>query len=72
VIGLVTSCSIDSDGYQLGQVYLHESSLEPNTEVAVFCGSARVKSNGLSGLTLGAKVVMPEKAVILTRFPSKK
>jgi glycine hydroxymethyltransferase len=72
VIGLVTSCSIDSEGYQLGQVYLQESALEPNTEVAVFCGSARAKQNGFSGLTLGSKVVMPEKAVILTRFPSKK
>jgi glycine hydroxymethyltransferase len=72
VIGLVTSCSIDSEGYQLGQVYLQESALEPNTEVAVFCGSARAKQSGFSGLTLGSKVVMPEKAVILTRFPSKK
>jgi glycine hydroxymethyltransferase len=72
VIGLVTSCSIDSEGYQLGQVYLQETALEPNTEVAVFCGSARAKQNGFSGLTLGSRVVMPEKAVILTRFPSKK
>jgi len=72
VVGIVTSCSIDSDGYQLGQAYVKESSLEANTPVAVFCSAEHLKVNGFSGLALGDKVVVPEQGVILTRFPTAK
>jgi glycine hydroxymethyltransferase len=72
VVGIVTSCSIDSDGYQLGQAYVKLSALEPNTPVSVFCGAERLKTNGFSGLNLGDKVTVPEPAAILTRFPTAK
>jgi glycine hydroxymethyltransferase len=73
VIGVVTSCSIDSEGYQLGQAYIKEDGIEPGTPVAIFCGSARAKADkALSQLTLGDKVTVPEPATILSRFPSAK
>ncbi|PJF27066.1 MAG: hypothetical protein CUN53_05460, partial [Phototrophicales bacterium] len=72
VVGIVTSCALDSEGYQLGQAYVKEVSLAPDTAVAVFCGSDRLKANGYQGLKFGDKLPIPEPAVILSRFPAPK
>jgi glycine hydroxymethyltransferase len=73
VIGVVTSCSIDSEGYQLGQAYLEESYTEEGTPIAVFAGSGRTKAGKAPGeLHLGDKIPMPEPAVVLSRFPKAK
>jgi glycine hydroxymethyltransferase len=73
VVGLVASCSIDSEGYQTGQAYLkHEFGAE-GTEIAVFAGSARLKNGKTPGeLTIGDRVPMPEPAQVLSRFPKAK
>lgn len=63
-IGQVTSCSIDADGFQSGQAYLLDSYSDPNTPIAVLCGSERAKASG--------RVPNAEPAVVLTRFPVKK
>jgi glycine hydroxymethyltransferase len=73
VVGVVTSCSIDSEGYQLGQAYLKDEFTEEGTPIAVFAGSSRAKSGKpLSELSLGDKVTMPEPATVLSRFPKAK
>ncbi len=71
VVGIVTSCSIDSEGYQLGQVLLHTDYRKTGTELAVFAGSARSKAKDLSNLSIGKKVNMPEPVTIVSRFPKK-
>ena len=43
MIGLVTSCSIDSEGYQLGQAYLKNDYLKPGTPIAIYTGAAKIK-----------------------------
>jgi len=58
-VGIVTSCSIDSEGYQLGQAYVNGMVGGDGTTVAV--RSARAKAD-----------TPPVPAVILSRFPSKK
>lgn len=58
-VGVVTSCSIDSEGYQLGQAYLMKSVGGEGTAVGV--RSARAKADA-----------PPVPAVILSRFPSRK
>jgi glycine hydroxymethyltransferase len=73
VIGVVTSCSIDRDGFQSGQVYLHDDYSQDGTPVGVFAGSARAKNGKApSELSLGDKFPTPEPATILTRFPKAK
>ncbi|MBC6936741.1 MAG: serine hydroxymethyltransferase [Chloroflexi bacterium] len=73
VVGFVTSCSLDSEGWQLGQVYLHEAANEEGTPVLVYAGSSRVKPGKTPGeLKLGDKTPLPEQATILSRFPKKK
>jgi glycine hydroxymethyltransferase len=72
VVGVVTSCSIDSEGYQLGQAYVKDGANDEGTAIAVFCGSSRTKLDKSFGeLTLGDRVPMPEPATVLSRFPKK-
>lgn len=71
VVGIVTSCSIDSDGYQLGQALMNTEFRKQGTQLAVFAGSARSKAKELSNLSIGKKVTMPEPVTILSRFPKK-
>ncbi len=58
-VGIVTSCSIDSEGYMLGQAYVSDRINKPGNPVGV--RSARARANA-----------EPTPAVILSRFPSKK
>ncbi|MFQ3647058.1 MAG: glycine cleavage system aminomethyltransferase GcvT [Anaerolinea sp.] len=60
-IGIVTSCSIDSEGYQLGQALLKDGSRKVGNLIGVFSGSAA-----------GRAKPEPEAAVIISRFPERK
>ena len=72
VIGIVTSCSMDSEGYQLGQVYLKKDHRKKGTQLGVFAGAHRAKESKLSALSFGDKTAVPEPITILTRFPKRK
>jgi glycine hydroxymethyltransferase len=73
VVGVVTSCSIDSEGYQLGQVYIQHDYAEEGTPIMVFAGSHRAKAGKAPGdLHMGDKFSMPEPAIVLSRFPKAK
>jgi glycine hydroxymethyltransferase len=73
VVGVVTSCAIDSEGYQLGQAYLKQDFQKADTPVMVFAGSARTKlKKDFGALTLGDKAPVPVPATVLTRFPKRK
>jgi glycine hydroxymethyltransferase len=71
VVGVVTSASIDSEGYQLGQAYLKHEVGGEGAQVSVFCGAARANGKPLSSVGLGDRVTVPEPAVVLSRFPKK-
>jgi glycine hydroxymethyltransferase len=72
VVGIVTSCSIDSEGYQTGQAYLKSEYQLEGTPVWVYAGSERSKPQSVANLALGGKAPMPESAVVLSRFPKRK
>lgn len=69
VVGVVTSCSIDSEGYQLGQVYIKKDFYAMGTQLFVFAGASRAKASDLSSLKLGDRASMPEPVTIQRRFP---
>jgi glycine hydroxymethyltransferase len=71
VVGIVTSCSIDSEGYQLGQAQIKSDFADADTPLAVFSGSDRMRANP-DGAAMGKKFNMPDPVTVLTRFPSKK
>ncbi|GAB4554472.1 MAG: hypothetical protein OHK0023_24620 [Anaerolineae bacterium] len=70
VVGIVTSCSIDSEGYQCGQAYLKEEFAEPDTELMVMNLGKEGKLPAQAAL--GDKLPVPDMAIVLTKFPVKK
>ncbi|MFA9406424.1 MAG: glycine cleavage system aminomethyltransferase GcvT [Anaerolineales bacterium] len=69
VIGFVTSCAVDSEGYLLGQAHLELKSLEPGTSIAVFQGASSKAGKALGEVAIGDRVTIPTPANVLTRFP---
>jgi len=69
VIGFVTSCAVDSEGYLLGQAHLELKSLDPGTSIAVFQGASKVAGKALGDVAIGDRVTIPTPAKVLTRFP---
>ncbi len=72
VVGKVTSCNIDSEGYQVGQALLEKPSRKPGTKLSIFAGSARAKATDFGDLSLTQRIRLPEPATVLTRFPRRK
>jgi glycine hydroxymethyltransferase len=83
VIGEVTCCSIDTDGYRSGQAYLEFDALAEGTPILVFQGAAEAFAKANPRPTSqaeieaalranGGKVRPPEAATVLSRFPKKK
>lgn len=70
VVGIVTSCSIDRDGYQVGQVYLKRELCKAGTTLAVFARADRARFN-VAGANIGDRTTMPEAITILRRFPKR-
>ena len=76
VIGVVTSCSIDSEGFQTGQAHLKTDFTEEGTPIFIFSGASHAKDSKpakpLSDLKVGDKAIVPDAATVLSRFPVKK
>ncbi|MGQ9887124.1 MAG: serine hydroxymethyltransferase [Aggregatilineales bacterium] len=73
VVGIVTSCSIDSEGYQLGQAYVKLDYGAEGTTLGVFAGAGRTKvGKAPAELTLGDRFALPEPVIVLSRFPKAK
>jgi glycine hydroxymethyltransferase len=72
VIGHVTSCSIDTEGYRLGQAYLEHKYTAEGTPVYVFQSASDKPEKPRKSLKAGEKIAMPEAAAVLSRFPKRK
>ncbi|MCZ7544568.1 MAG: hypothetical protein M5R40_14065 [Anaerolineae bacterium] len=74
VVGVVTSCAIDSEGYLLGQAYLKLDHAEEGTPIGVFQtgGSAKLKPPKDEALGVGARVPVPSPATVQSRFPKRR
>jgi glycine hydroxymethyltransferase len=68
VIGVVTSCAIDSDEYLTGQAYIDYQFAVEGTEIFIYQGVQDIKDQNLSQLTPGDRAVLPAKAKIIARF----
>jgi glycine hydroxymethyltransferase len=72
VVGKVTSCSVDTDGHLVGQVYIKRNQAEPGTTIAVFQTTRAWSSKPRHELKIGESVQLHDRAVILSRFPELK
>jgi glycine hydroxymethyltransferase len=69
VIGYVTSCAVDSEGFLTGQAFIEEKSSLEGTPVTIFQSASK---NGLPApaeLKPGDRFTLPTPATILSRFP---
>ncbi|MFN2209509.1 MAG: glycine cleavage system aminomethyltransferase GcvT [Candidatus Promineifilaceae bacterium] len=73
VVGLVTSCAIDQEGYLLGQAVLPQEMTEPGTPIYIYqLGGGQRDIRVPKGIDQGARLPMPDGATVLTRFPLRK
>jgi len=73
VVGRVTSCAIDSEGYLLGQAVLPLELSAPDTAVFIYqLGGGQRAIRAPSAITAGARLPIPDGATMLTRFPVRK
>ena len=73
VVGTVTSCAIDSEGYLLGQAVVPVSMSEAETAVSIYqLGGGQRAIRVPDSVKVGTRLPMPDGATILSRFPSRK
>jgi glycine hydroxymethyltransferase len=68
IIGSVTSCAVDSDGYLTGQAILEQKYAKIGTPIMIFQNAPEHAGKPLAELKLGDKVSIPNGATVLTRF----
>ncbi|MFP3852744.1 MAG: glycine cleavage system aminomethyltransferase GcvT [Anaerolineales bacterium] len=66
VIGKVTSCAVDKDGFLLGQAYLDRKYIAAGTPIGIFSGGYRGKDIEPD---TGDRLSVPAPATVLSRFP---
>jgi len=69
VIGVVTSCAVDREGYLLGQAYLELKYTAEGTPIAVFQGASKEAGKAPAALSIGDRATVPTAATVLSRFP---
>ena len=73
IVGTVTSCGIDSEGYLLGQAVVPVNMSEAGTAVSIYqLGGGQRAIRVPDSIKPGARLPMPDGATVLTRFPSRK
>jgi glycine hydroxymethyltransferase len=72
VIGYVTSCSIDVEGYLLGLAIVNRRYTEEGTPIAIFVLPPQARDEKQKPeLQMGDRVLLPVEATVLNRFPER-
>jgi glycine hydroxymethyltransferase len=69
VIGLVTSCAIDKEGFLTGLAFVDLRNAVEGTTIAIFQGAPKQSGKAPADLTNGDRVILPTQAVVVSRFP---
>lgn len=69
VIGEVTSCAIDSEGFLTGQAFIKTRYSVEGTPIVIFQGSPKQSSKAPADLKQDDQVILPTPAVVVSRFP---
>ena len=69
VIGWVTSCAVDSEGFLTGQAYVDLKSAEQGTPILIYQGAPKSVGKTPVELLPGDRVTLPGPATIVSRFP---
>lgn len=72
IIGTVTSCAIDANGYLLGQAVVPTGMSTPGTSISIYqLGGGTRTMRFPAEMKEGSRLPIPDRATILTRFPIK-
>jgi glycine hydroxymethyltransferase len=69
VIGFVTSCAVDREGYLLGQANLLKRYTEVGTPIGIYQSASKRADKAPAQFKLGDRVNVPSSATVLSRFP---
>jgi glycine hydroxymethyltransferase len=69
VVGHVTSCAIDLDGFLTGQAFVEAKSASKGTIIYIYQGAPKDSGKILGALKVGERVILPSPAHIVRRFP---
>jgi glycine hydroxymethyltransferase len=69
VVGVVTSCAIDSEGFLTGQVFIDEKLAVEGTPISIFQSAPKTAGMAPVELKPGDRVTLPTPAAIVSRFP---
>jgi glycine hydroxymethyltransferase len=69
MIGTVTSCAADRNGYLIGQAYLDLKTSDEGTTIYVFQGAPKKTGKAPVDLDFGDRISIPSAATVLRRFP---
>lgn len=68
VIGWVTSCSLDSEGYLTGQAYVTLANAVEGTPIFIYQGAPKDAGLAPAEMTLKDKTTLPGTALVVSRF----
>jgi glycine hydroxymethyltransferase len=69
VVGYVTSCAVDMEGFLTGQAFLEQGYTAEGTAIAIYQGAAKTPNKAPADLLVGDKIGLPTPAVVVSRFP---
>ncbi len=68
VIGVVTSCAIDSEEYLVGQAFVDIQNTEEGATLFIYQNSNEAEDITVSKLSRGNRIPLPSKAFVVSRF----
>ncbi|MCP4140184.1 MAG: serine hydroxymethyltransferase [Chloroflexi bacterium] len=68
VIGWVTSCAVDGNGYITGQAYVPLKFAKKDTPIFIYQSASDKAGKAPAELKMGNKATLPSKALVVTRF----
>jgi glycine hydroxymethyltransferase len=69
VIGKVTSCAIDKEGFLTGQAFVETRCAIVNTAISIYQGAENMSPISPASLKAGDRVSLSTPAVVVSRFP---
>jgi glycine hydroxymethyltransferase len=69
VIGVVTSCAVDKEGFLTGQAYLDVKYAVEGTPISIFQGAPKQAGKSPAELVSGDRINLPTPATVVSRFP---
>ncbi len=69
VIGWVTSCAVDSNGFLTGLAFVEQKNTDEGTPILVYQSAPDKAGKAPIEMKVGDKALLPTPATVVSRFP---